>query len=81
MKMTAMTGMPDRKFALTLSALDCTGCGSCVNVCPGKKGQKALTMESLDSQLGEQDKFAYGFSLPEDEAVVDKFKVMFRSRW
>ncbi len=75
MKMTAMTGMPDRKFALTLSALDCTGCGSCVNVCPGKKGQKALTMESLDSQLGEQDKFAYGFSLPEDEAVVDKFKV------
>ena len=28
------------KFAMTISALDCTGCGSCANVCPGKKGQQ-----------------------------------------
>ena len=39
-----MTGMPEYKFAMTISALDCTGCGSCANVCPGKKGEKALTM-------------------------------------
>ena len=30
-------------------ALDCTGCGSCANVCPGKKGEKALTMDKLEA--------------------------------
>ena len=29
MKMKDMTGMPGYKFAMTISALDCTGCGSC----------------------------------------------------
>ncbi|MEG1942327.1 MAG: pyruvate:ferredoxin (flavodoxin) oxidoreductase, partial [Angelakisella sp.] len=38
MKMLDATGMPGYKFAMTVSALDCTGCGSCANVCPGKKG-------------------------------------------
>ncbi|MFR9257035.1 MAG: 4Fe-4S binding protein, partial [Merdibacter sp.] len=33
MKTVAMTGMPGYQFAMTVSALDCTGCGSCVNVC------------------------------------------------
>lgn len=39
-KAVAMTGMPGYNFVMTMSALDCTGCGSCVNVCPGKKGQQ-----------------------------------------
>ena len=39
-KMLDMTGMPGYKFSMTVSALDCTGCGSCANVCPGKKGEK-----------------------------------------
>ena len=34
MKMKDMTGMPGYKFAITVSAFDCTGCGSCANVCP-----------------------------------------------
>ena len=34
MKMLDMTGMPGYKFAITISALDCTRCGSCANVCP-----------------------------------------------
>ena len=34
------------KFAMTVSVLDCTGCGSCANVCPGKKGNKALIMQT-----------------------------------
>lgn len=59
-----MTGMPDLKFAMTVSVLDCTGCGSCANVCPGKKGEKALTLKPLDSQLEKQQAFAYGQSLP-----------------
>ncbi|MEM0531179.1 pyruvate:ferredoxin (flavodoxin) oxidoreductase [Zongyangia sp. HA2173] len=74
MKTVAMTGMPGYQFAMTVSALDCTGCGSCVNVCPGKKGNKALTMKSLDSQLPEQERFAYGYDLPEKPEVAAKFK-------
>ncbi|MBP3270966.1 MAG: pyruvate:ferredoxin (flavodoxin) oxidoreductase, partial [Ruminococcus sp.] len=42
-KAVACTGMPGYYFVMTMSALDCTGCGSCVNVCPGKKGEKALS--------------------------------------
>lgn len=69
-----MTGMPDLKFAMTVSVLDCTGCGSCANVCPGKKGEKALTLKPLDSQLEKQQAFAYGQSLPKKPEVLEKFK-------
>ena len=49
-----MIGMPGTKFAITVSALDCTGCGSCANVCPGKKGEKALVMENMDTLILEE---------------------------
>ena len=51
-KTLPMTGMADYKFALVVSALDCTGCGSCANVCPGKKGAKALAMENMEANAG-----------------------------
>ncbi len=73
-KTVPMTGMPGYQFAITVSALDCTGCGSCANVCPGKKGLKALTMQKLDTQLGEQDVFEYGRTLSEKPEVTEKFK-------
>ena len=74
MKVKDMTGMPGYKFAITVSALDCTGCGSCANVCPGMKGNKALVMESLEANLGEQAIFDFGQSLPVKEEVLAKFK-------
>ena len=43
-----MIGMPGMKFSMTVSAYDCTGCGSCANVCPGKKGEKALVMGNME---------------------------------
>ena len=43
-----MIGMPGMKFTMTVSAYDCTGCGSCVNVYPGKKGEKALVMGNME---------------------------------
>ena len=73
-KTVAMTGMPQYKFAMTISALDCTGCGSCANVCPGKKGEKALTMAGLEANLGEQEVFNYGQKLDIKQDVIDKFK-------
>ena len=74
MKLKDMTGMPGYKFAITISALDCTGCGSCANVCPGMKGNKALEMKSLEENLGEQAIFDFGQSLPVKEEVLAKFK-------
>ena len=73
-KAIPMIGVPDMKFAMTISALDCTGCGSCAQVCPGKKGAKALVMKSLDSQRASQDVFNYGLTIDEKPAVAEKFK-------
>ena len=73
-KSLPMTGMPDYKFVMTTTVLDCTGCGSCANVCPGKKGEKALTMVSLDSMRDQQEVYNYGQSLPIKEDIFDKFK-------
>ena len=69
-----MTGMPGMKFAIGISVLDCLNCGLCANVCPGKKGEKALTMVSLDSQREKQNGFNYLFDLPEKPEVLEKFK-------
>ena len=74
MKMKDMTGMPGYKFAMTVSSLDCTGCGSCANVCPGMKGNKALTMEPLEKTLGEQAIYDFGQTLPIKDEVIAKFK-------
>ena len=73
-KAVACTGMPGYYFVMTMSALDCTGCGSCVNVCPGKKGEKALSMRPLDEQLAEQEVFNYALTLKDKPEVHEKFK-------
>ena len=69
-----MTGMPQYKFVMTISSLDCTGCGACANVCPGKKGAKALTMAKLADNLDQQATFDYGQKLDIKQDVIDKFK-------
>ncbi len=74
MKMLDMTGMPDKKFAIVVSAYDCTGCGSCVNVCPGKKGAKAIEMANMEANAGCQAAFDYAVTLPEKADVIAKFK-------
>ncbi len=74
MKTLAMTGMDGYKFAIVVSAYDCTGCGSCANVCPGKKGAKALAMANMEANAGEQKYFDYGTDLPVKEDVVAKYK-------
>ncbi len=73
-KTIPMIGMPDYKFTMTVSTLDCTGCGSCAQVCPGKKGAKALVMKSMDSQMPSQEIFNYGLELEDKPAVNEKFK-------
>ena len=68
-----MIGMPGMKFTMTVSAYDCTGCGSCANVCPGKKGEKALVMGNMEENAGEQVYFDFGTEIEVKPEVVAKF--------
>ena len=68
-----MTGLKGYNFVMTVSVLDCTGCGSCANVCPGKKGEKALVMKPLETQLEQQELANYATKLDEKPEVFEKF--------
>ena len=50
------TGM---RFVQQVDVLDCLGCGNCADVCPGKKGVKALVMKHEETQLAEQPNWDY----------------------
>ena len=52
----AMKGM---KFRMQVDVMDCLGCGNCADVCPGFKGNKALSMVPLDGQLAEAANWDY----------------------
>lgn len=41
-------------FTLGISIKDCTGCGVCIETCPGKNQLKALTFKTLDAELKEE---------------------------
>ena len=71
-KSKPMTGVPGMHFAMVISPLDCTGCGSCVTTCPAKT--KALQMAPIDSQRDQEAVFEYGIDLPAKEEVAAKFK-------
>ena len=63
----------DYKFTIGVSLPDCTGCGLCSEVCPGKKGAKALVMK-MKHELHEDNKeeeYKYLF-----EDVKEKKNVM-----
>ncbi|MCH5151445.1 MAG: pyruvate:ferredoxin (flavodoxin) oxidoreductase [Clostridiales bacterium] len=49
-------GVPGAKFRIQVSPLDCTGCGSCANVCPAK--EKALVMTPAE-QVHEVENYEF----------------------
>jgi len=53
-----MKGLPEgSKFTMSISPLDCMGCGVCVGVCPSKV--KALEMVPQESQAEQQEAWTY----------------------
>ncbi len=60
-------------FTLQVSALDCTGCGSCANVCPAK--EKALTMTPVSQAEDTRAAWDYALSLPEKDDRFDPYTV------
>ncbi len=66
MKMTGK-GCESYKFTMTPTVLDCTGCGSCANICPAK--EKALVMKPLESQLAVQAEYDYCFDKVSEKEI------------
>lgn len=56
-------GAGDLRFRISVSPLDCLGCGNCVQICPAPKG-KAITMTPIDEELHLADAWNYGVNLP-----------------
>lgn len=73
MRTLPMAGMPGYTFSITVSETDCTGCGSCAGVCPGKNGEKALAMCPVKEHEERQQYFDYGKSLPTKTEIIEKF--------
>ncbi len=46
-------------YRMQVDVLDCLGCGNCADICPGKKGQKALLMVEIGTQYDEQKNWDY----------------------
>jgi len=57
-------GLESYGFRMGIDPLDCQGCGNCADICPGKKGEKALVMKPIASQLEEQPRYEYALTLP-----------------
>lgn len=59
-----------KEYRLQFSVMDCTGCGNCVEVCPSKT--KALRLEPLESQKGEEKNWEFAQTIGEITEVGNK---------
>ncbi|MGF6376941.1 pyruvate-ferredoxin/flavodoxin oxidoreductase [Clostridiales Family XIII bacterium PM5-7] len=67
-----MIGDKEKFYTIGISALDCTGCGSCAQVCPAKN--KALEMVAAEDAVVKpaQEKYDYLFANVEEKEVPFK---------
>ena len=67
-------GFKGYKFRVQVSPLDCTGCGSCANVCPAK--DKALVMTPFEEMAeAETANWEYADALPKTDAPIKNINV------
>ena len=59
LEMKAPAILKGMHFRMQVDVLDCLGCGNCADVCPGFKGNKALTMVPLEGEMAEQANWNY----------------------
>ena len=53
--------LKDYYYLIAISIQNCTGCGVCLNTCPGLKGEKALILETLDKQTLNQEQEIFDY--------------------
>lgn len=74
MEIKAPASMKGMGFRIQVSVDDCTGCSNCADVCPGKKGEKALTMALYEEQKSEQANWDYLIkNVKSKQSLVDIF--------
>lgn len=61
------------KYIISVSEADCTGCGLCVNICPGKGGAKALELGTPDEKRQRLANTLFNFY--QNPKVIDKFTI------
>ena len=59
MKPAIGKGFEGLKFVQQVDVLDCLGCGNCVDVCPGMRGNKALSMKHFETQEAQDRNWEY----------------------
>lgn len=68
-----LLGNKEYNYKVLISEADCTGCGLCINICPGKLGNKALEFGNFDREKqNEADKY---FNAYENPQIMDKFNI------
>ncbi len=81
MRSLPMAGLDHHAFAITISQFDCTGCGTCAAVCPGKQGKKALEMMPVNEHAEKyphkewQQAFDYCKPLLPNREAAQKFRI------
>ncbi|MBQ8892772.1 MAG: pyruvate:ferredoxin (flavodoxin) oxidoreductase [Bacilli bacterium] len=65
------------KFTVAVNVANCTGCGLCINTCPGKKGNKALDFKESKILISdkEQKRFEYLEKNIKEKDVLDKYTI------
>lgn len=68
-------GLEECEYRIQVSVMDCTGCGVCAEVCPGKRGNKAICDEINRRTIRPKEKTDYAMSLSPKEDLIDRFSV------
>ncbi len=70
-------GFEGLQYAIQISIADCTGCGVCINQCPGKKGEKALSFAPIEEEVekGKQEIARYFYeNVTYKDDLIDKMQ-------
>ena len=65
-------GADNYHFYISISEADCTGCGLCIEACPGKNGHKALEFGEIEEEKIKEAEELFKHENPE---IVSKFTI------
>ncbi len=74
-----MKPLRGHEYRIQVSALDCTGCENCVDVCPAK--EKALVMKPLETQMLEAEHWKFVSENVEYKEIIPRSKSLIASQY